>query len=144
MEPAPASAAPPAPRALHALELASTLKAASSADLLATDVAALAKTLLAAQAVTRLGSQRALRKVWAESELRRALRDAAQKLKAARTAQARETKRQVAEAKLEAKQLHKAAAMAERAARKLAERLKKERSKLQKLGRMPKDEDLGD
>ena len=60
-------------------------------------------TTLAAQAATRIGSQRALRRVWAERELKGALRAAAQKLKSARTAQARETKRQAAEAKLEAK-----------------------------------------
>ena len=51
-----------------------------------------------------------------------------------------ETKRQAAEAK----QQHKAAARAERAARKLATRFKKERSRQQKLGLVPKDEELGD
>ena len=90
--PAPAPAEPAAPRAIRALEMASRLKAASSADLLVTDVGALAQSLMSAQAATRLGAERSLRKVWAERELRAAVRGAAKRLKEARAAQTREAK----------------------------------------------------
>ena len=144
--PAPAPAEPAAPRAIRALEMASRLKAASSADLLVTDVGALAQSLMSAQAATRLGAERSLRKVWAERELRAAVRGAAKRLKEARAAQTREAKRQADEAKLEARLQRKVVAQAERAAKKLARRAQKERLRLQKqLGSaFAKEEELGD